>query len=288
MRRLVSGLVLALAAALIPFSQSRIDAVAGRYRAQEEVLYLWSGDQVKRLLPGFESVAADVYWLRTVQYFGGQRLFAPDKRFELLRPLIEITTTLDPRMEIAYRYGAIFLSESPPLGAGRPREGIEVLEQGARAQPASWRLRQDLGFFHFVFLNDAEAAAKVLVEAAQIPGAAFWLRPMAADLLAKGGDRESSRRMWRQMFEQAEEGIIRENARLRLSILDSLDMRDQLAAAVAEFERRNGRRPAQLDELVAAGVWKGPLVDSGGVRFSYDPGTGRLSISEQSPMWRPK
>ena len=163
-----------------------------------------------------------------------------------------------------------------------------MLEQGARAQPASWRLRQDLGFFHFVFLNDAEAAAKVLVEASQIPGAAFWLRPMAADLLAKGGDRESSRRMWRQMFEQAEEGIIRENARARLQILDSLDVRDRVAAAVAEFERRHGRRPAQLDELVADGVWSGPLVDAGGVRFSYDPGTGRVSISEQSPMWRPK
>ena len=90
------------------------------------------------------------------------------------------------------------------------------------------------------------------------------------------------------MFEQSEEGIIRENARARLSILDSLDVQDRLAAAVAEFERRRGRRPAQLDELVADGVWSGPLVDAGGVRFSYDPGTGRVSISEQSPMWRPK
>jgi len=288
MRPLATGLALAFAAALVPLSQARIDAVAGRYRAQEEVLYLWSGEQVRRLVPGFENLAADLYWLRTVQYFGGQRVFSRDKRFELLRPLIEITTALDPRMEIAYRYGAIFLSEPPPLGAGRPREGIEVLELGAHALPSSWRLRQDLGFFHFVFLNDAEAAARVLVDASRIPGAAFWLRPMAADLLAKGGDRESSRRMWRQMFDQAEEGIIRENARVRLQILDSLDVRDRLAAAVTEFERRHARRPAQLDELVADGIWRGPLVDTGGVRFSYDPGTGLVSISEQSPMWRPK
>ena len=282
------ALVLALAAPLAPLAQQRIDQRAGLFRAQEEVLYLWSGEQVKRLTPGFESLAADVYWLRTVQYFGGQRLFASDKRFELLRPLIEITTTLDPRFEVAYRYGAIFLSESPPLGAGRPREGIEVLELGARALPTSWRLRQDLGFFYFVFLGDAAAAARVLVEASQIPGAAFWLRPMAADLLAKGGDRESSRRMWRQMFEQAEEGIIRENARVRLQILDSLDVRDQLAAAVAEFERRHGRRPARLDELMVDGAWHGPIVDVAGYAFGYDPGTGRVSISEQSPMWRPK
>ena len=285
MKRWLAPLALA---ALVPFIQVRIDARLSDLHSRSDLLYLWTGEHVRRLSPGLEDVMADIYWLRTVQYFGGQRLFAPDKRFELLRPLIEITTTLDPRMEIAYRYGAIFLSESPPLGAGRPREGIEVLEQGARAQPASWRLRQDLGFFHFVFLNDAEAAARVLVEASQIPGAAFWLRPMAADLLAKGGDRESSRRMWRQMFEQAEEGIIRENARVRLQILDSLDVRDRVGAAVAEFERRHARRPAQLAELVTDGVWSGALVDAGGVLFSYDPGTGRVSISEQSPMWRPK
>ena len=87
------------------------------------MLYLWSGAHVKRLFPGFEGLAADVYWLRTVQYFGGQRLFATSKRFELLRPLIEITTTLDPRLEIAYRYGAIFLSEPSPARGGAPARG---------------------------------------------------------------------------------------------------------------------------------------------------------------------
>jgi len=281
------ALALALAATLVPLSQDRIDRRAGVFRAQEEVLYLWSGENVKRLVPGFENIAADVYWLRTVQYFGGQRRFARDKRFDLLRPLIEITTTLDPRFEIAYRYGAIFLSEPPPIGAGRPREGIEVLERGAQALPGSWRLRQDLGFFHFLFLNDPAAAAKVLTEASKIPGAAFWLRTLAADLLAKGGDRASSRQMWRQMFEQAEEGIIRENARVRLRILDSLDTRDRLAAAVAEFERREGRRPARLEELQAARLWKGPLEDAAGVRFGYDAATGRVFIPDTSPMWRP-
>ena len=37
---------------------------------------------MKRLFPGFESLAADVYWLRTVQYFGGERAFAAEKRFD--------------------------------------------------------------------------------------------------------------------------------------------------------------------------------------------------------------
>jgi hypothetical protein len=282
------ALALLLVAPLVPLSQQRIDRLAGAFRPQEEVLYLWSGEHVRRLVPGFESLAADIYWLRTVQYFGGQRRFASDKRFELLRPLIDITTALDPRLEIAYRYGAVFLSESPPFGAGRPEQGVEVLEKGVAALPDAWRLRQDLGFFHYLFLNDAQTASRILLEAAEVEGAAFWLRTLAADLLAKGGDRAASRRMWKQMFEQAEDGIIRENARLRLLILDSLDTADALARGVLEFERRQGQRPARLEALAAAGLWRGPLVDRANVPFGYDAATGRVFIQEASPMWRPK
>jgi len=107
----------------VPLAQMRVDRALGSLRSQEEVLYLWSGDHVKRLCLGFEGVMADIYWLRTVQYFGGQRAFSRSKDFSLLEPLIDITVSLDPRFEIAYRYGAIFLSEPKPLGAGRPEGG---------------------------------------------------------------------------------------------------------------------------------------------------------------------
>jgi hypothetical protein len=280
------ALVVLLLRPLIPWSQARADRVAGRYRVQEEVLYLWSGEQVRRLFPGFEAVAADLYWLRTVQYFGGERLFAREKRFELLRPLVDITTALDPRLEIAYRYGAVFLSEAPPVGAGRPREGIEVLSEGARRLPGSWRLRQDLGFFHYLFLGDADAAGDVLDEAADIAGAPFWIRTLAADLRARGGNRADARRMWQQMFDQAEPGILKENARLRLRTLDSLGVAERLTALVAEAERRTGLRPARLEELRR--TWRGPLADAEGVPFSYDESTGRVSISRESPLWRPE
>jgi hypothetical protein len=281
------ALLLLLLVPAVPWTQRQIDQRAGAFRPQEEVLYLWSGQQVKRLFPGFESLAADVYWLRTVQYFGGQRLYASEKRFELLRPLIDITTTLDPRLEIAYRYGAVFLCEPAPMGAGRPREGLEVLANGVRNLPLDWRLRQDLGFFHYIYLKDAKGAAAILLEAASVPGAAFWLRTMAADLVKKGGDRAASRRMWTQMYEQSEAGVIRENARVRLRILDSLDRADRVAGLVAEFKRRRGRLPARLAELGEAGLSGVPLVDAAGKAFGYDEETGRVFIAPRSPMWRP-
>jgi hypothetical protein len=270
----------------IPLAQGRIDSLAGGFRAQEEVLYLWSGRQVRRLVPGFEALAADIYWLRTVQYFGGQRLFDREKRFDLLYPLIDITTTLDPRLEIAYRYGAIFLSEPPPVGAGRPHEGIAVLERGTKALPAAWRLSQDLAFFHFLYLHDAHRAAEILDQASHIPGAPFWFRTLAADLLAKGGDREMSRRMWKQMYDQAEGGVIKSNALVRLQILDALDQADRLTAIVQEFDRRWGRRPRSLGELTALGIEPASLVDPAGIAFDYDPEKGLVIVSQRSPLWR--
>jgi tetratricopeptide (TPR) repeat protein len=270
----------------VPWLQARIDSALGEFRPQEEVLYLWSGKRVKAVVPGWEGIAADIYWLRTVQYFGGRRAFSTDKSFALLYPLIDITTTLDPRLEIAYRYGAIFLSEPAPSGAGRPQEGIAILERGARELPDSWRLRQDLGFFYYLFLKDAEKASEVLTEASKIPGAAFWLKAMAADLLAKGGDREKSRRMWWQMYEQAEEGILKSNALGRLQVLDALDQADRLTEALGKFERRHGRRPASLPELRASGLARDPIVDSTGVPFELDPETGRVTVSHRSVLWR--
>jgi hypothetical protein len=281
-------LLLAPLIAGIPLVQFKIDDRLGAFHGQEDVLYLWRGEQVKRMFPGFEALAADIYWLRTVQYFGGQRVFAQGKSFDLLLPLIDITTTLDPRLEIAYRYGAVFLSEPPPIGAGRPREGIEILEKGVRAQPESWRLRQDLGFFEYLYLHDAATASKMLAEAAEMPGAAYWLKTMAADILSESGDRQNSRRMWHQMYEQSEEGVLKANARQRLLSLDAEDLADALATLVSVHERTRGEKPASLDALRLSGEWKGPLVDPSGVPFLYDRTDGRVRISPQSSLWRPE
>jgi len=277
-----------LLVAAVPALQMKIDRALGEFRAQEEMLYLWSGKHVQALCPGLEMIVADLYWLRTVQYFGGRRLFAEGKNFDLLYPLIEITVTLDPRFEVAYRYGATFLSEPAPVGAGRPEEGIRVLERATEAMPDSWRLRQELGYFHYIYLNDARTASRVLLEAAEIPGAAFWLRSLAASLLVKGGERQAARHIWQAMYDQAEQGPMKDNARQRLSNLDALDAADQLSARVEEFARRFGRRPETLAELHAAGLARGPAVDPSGTPFDYDRATGKVTVARTSPVWRPE
>jgi hypothetical protein len=282
----VRRLVALVLAASVPFIQHAIDARRGRYQAQEEVLYLWSGQHVRRLVPGLEDLFADIYWLRTVQYYGGQRRFAEGKRFDLLGPLVDITTTLDPAYAIAYRYGAIFMAEPPPNGAGQPEAAVALLKRGAVANPASWQLHQDWGFFTYFFLRDAAEAARILDEATHLPGAPDWLRSMGADFLARSGDRETSRKMWQRLYAQSE-GSMRDNAAFNLVRLDMADAVDAHEKAVGEFRDRFGRLPASLQELSRVGLQRAPLVDPALVPYHYDPATGSVSVSRQSQLWRP-
>lgn len=270
---------------LIPLLQIRLDALEAR-AWREARMYLRTASEVRRLAPGFDDLMADLYWLRTVQYFGAQRAFAPDPHYELLRPLIDITTGLDPRFELAYRYGAVFLSENRPMGAGKPAEGIEVLEAGVRSLPGSWRLRWDLGSFWFVFMQDSKQAAEVLVEASKLPGAPFWLESLAGKFLM-GDDRNAARAIWQRQYETGE-GLMRENAAHHLQVIDALDTRDSLQALAARFHDEHGRHPDELSELVAAGLVREIPRDASGAAFVYDPETGRVSIARGSRLWRSK
>jgi hypothetical protein len=281
MRRLVPLLL----AVSVPFIQNAVEARRGRYQAQEEALYLWSGQHVRLLVPGLEDLFADIYWLRTVQYFGGQRAFAEGKSFDLLGPLVDITTTLDPGYAIAYRYGAVFMAEPPPSGAGQPGKAVELLKRGALANPSSWQIRQDWGFFVYFFLGDAVEASRILDEAARLPGAPDWLRSSAADFLARSGERETSRRMWQHLYEQAD-GPMRDNAKFNLDRLDAAAAVDAHQKAVGEFRDRFGRLPESLQELSRVGLLRAPLLDPAKVPFDYDAATGSVSLSRQSYLWR--
>jgi hypothetical protein len=254
--------------------------------AKAAVLYVWSGPQARRLADGFANILADIYWLRTVQYFGSQLAYAEKSDFALLRPLVDITTSLDPRMDIAYRYGATFLAEKYPAGAGDPQGAIEVLGKAVTQMPTSWRLRQDLALFHYFFLKDGTTASRILMEAAKLPNAPHILETLAADVVARRGDRETARALWRRIYDQAEPGPMRDNAVTHLEQLAALDALDAIRAAAEAFRAQAGRWPASFDELRRARLLQGNLSDPAGAPFEYNPETGQPSIARSSRLWR--
>lgn len=250
-------------------------------------LWLHAGPQARHLALGYGNLAADIYWMRTVVYFGSQRLATAGaiKTYELLYPMLDLVTALDPDFKAAYRFGAIFLTEAYPDGPGRPDQALALLQRGIERQPDSWEYMHDTAFVHYWWMNDNASAAAWFTRAAAVPGAPAWLQPLAATTLAEGGDRELSRQMWRQMRDTSELAWIRQSAELRLVQLDALDGIDGLTQIVARFKARTGREPKTWDRLVAARLLAGVPLDPSGTAFVLDPDTGAVTVASDSPLF---
>ncbi len=182
-------------------------------------LYLSSGEMLKRASIGFDGLLADVYWMRTVLYFGEnfERQRASQQPFDinqmpLLEPLLNVVTELDPQHIAAYRLGGYLLSLRDA------QSGAQLLERGLRSNPHEWRLYQDLGFLSWR-QGDFRRAADWYQRGSQITGAPAWMQPMAATILAKGGDRETARALFTQLLATSEDEFIRQLCAEQLQLL---------------------------------------------------------------------
>jgi hypothetical protein len=276
--------VFLVSAITVPAIEGIIDRETEKLGPMPDVSSVWTGPVVRAFSLGFADVLADLYWLRAVQYYGRERL-TQNSPFADLAPLLETAAELDSRFEIVYRYGAVFLSEPAPIGAGQPQKGVAFLKRGADRNPQNWILRQEQGLLTFVYLDDAIGGSAVLRQASEIPGSSPWLKPLAAKVLADGGKIEASVQMWTIIRDQSEPGPLRENAEAQLSVVRNRLFARQLQQAIAEYRDRTGDKTSTLDELRARGVIS-TTRDMAGAPFDFDPATGIVGISKASPLWR--
>lgn len=255
------------------------------YEPPSGVLWIRSGPLAQRLALSFDSLVADVYWIRAVVYFGGERRSQRVKSYDQLFPLLDLVTSLDPHFRVAYRFGAIFLAEPPPGGPGRADQAIQLLQKGLAQDPRRWEYAQDIGFVNYWWVRDYAKAAEWFKRGADIPGAAEWLGPLAAVTLAEGGSRASSRRLWTELRDHTDMDWIRSSANHRLQQLDAMDAIDELNRSSQRFIARHGRPPANWRELAVDQRWRVLPADPTGTSYVLDPATGAVSLSPQSRLW---
>jgi len=219
-----------------------------------------------------------------VQYYGGKRL-GQDTNLESLWPLLDAATTLDPKLLPAYRFGATFLGEPAPRGAGRPDLAIELLQRGMKENPEYWRLDQDLGNIYYLELKDYSNAGQAYLNGSKKRGAAAWMKIMAARLLEKGDSRETAAMLWTEVLESSTDDSIKENARINLELLRSDADIDQINEISAQFAEKIGRAPKSTRELIKAGLLERQPVDPDGYAYEIGP-DGKAGISESSPLFK--
>ncbi|MFB3852980.1 MAG: hypothetical protein ACE148_04065 [Vicinamibacterales bacterium] len=262
------------------------DARYGDRGASASLLYFRSARAVERVALSYDALVADLYWIRAIQHYGGNRLAGGgDAKYPLLYPLLDITTTLDPRFVVAYRFGAIFLAEAFPGGPGRPDQAVALLQKGLAFDPGKWQYMQDIGFVYYWWLHDYRQAAAWFEKASNVPGAPWFLRSLAAVTHTEGGDRSRSRLLWQQLRETADNDWLRANADLRLVQLDALDQIDELEHRVREYRARFGSLPESWDAIARAGLFGGIPLDPSGKPYVLDPTTGEVTVSTDSALY---
>ncbi len=262
------------------------DRVYAASRLETRLLYIPDGEVLDRMALSFDALLADVYWIRAIQHYGGtKRSEDEEKSYELLGPLLDIATTLDPRFNAAYRFGSIFLTEGYPNGPGRPDLAIALLEKGIEEIPDKWQYYMDIGFIHYWWLQDYGTAATWFEKAADVPGASPWLRSLAANTLAAGGSRESSRTLWQQIYDTADHDWIRDESARRLTQLQALDDIDDLIEAAQRFVEQSGRPPRSWEELIDAGLLPGFPVDPTGRPYVMDFTSATINVSSDSELF---
>lgn len=271
------------AALLIRPVQERINTLLVKSTPGQDLLVFGSPAMVEKLALGYSSLVADVYWMRTIQYYGRRSEAAQRPvRYKNLAALLEITTTLDQDMIDAYRAGSTFLAEPEPLGAGQPQEAIRLLDKAIVHHPEDWRYSFDKGFIHFWYLREFKQAGGIWLETSRIPGSPSWMEPLAAMSLSQGGAMETARSIWQMQFQESDRADVKENAMNHLLNIRVAEDMWTLEFLIRKYVERTGHAPGTLEDLVRSGYLRMIPADPFGAQYQFNPKTGRVQLNPAS------
>ncbi len=236
----------------------------------QEVLYISSPKVLKRLSLGYDGLLADIYWTRAVQYFGRRVRAEAKPDYSLLGPLLEITTTLDPHLIVAYQFGANFLAPKPPLGADMPEQALNLIDHGIQNNPSEWRLYRDKGLIYYLEMKDYARAATAFEQGSELPHAHPFLKLMAAKMAQHAGEADTARMLWLSVYQTTNKDI-KANAVAHLRAIQVDEDVPVLEELVAKYRSQKGRLPSSFFDLVSAGMLRNIPIDPVGHPYKLLP-----------------
>ena len=262
--------------------QTKIDVQRSVFEDEQDEVVVRSAKLTKIASMEFAPLMADLYWTQAVQYYGTKRL-KNKQGLDLLWPLLDIATTLDPNLIPAYQFGAMFLSEKEPVGAGRPDLGVQLIERGIKENPEFWRFYADMGYIYYFDSQDYPKASAAFLEGSKHAGAPEWMKVMAARIAAIGDSLDTSKFLWSEIYQSTRDEAIKKNAKTHLQLIKVDEDCRALDALNDEFEKRTGHRATSTRELVAAGALRGIPGDP--VGYAYVIGAdGKAELNPESPL----
>jgi tetratricopeptide (TPR) repeat protein len=267
-------------------------AIPSEPPASREDVFLPKPQLAKLASLGFDAVLSDYYWIQAIYKVGATRE-RPEEFAPYVSRIIDVVTTLDPWVGHPYRFGAIWLTDSPES----VRRGNELLRRGIEYHPDDWRNYFYLGYNHFYYLRENEAAADALEKATELEGSPTYLPRLVARLRSENADLESSVIFLTQLIESSES---EDAVAVYQGALDEIDVEIKargLDRARESFEQLAGHdieglhdlvegRFAVLETLPPAEPRDLPQALHKGDRWFVDPETGRITSTYYNRRYR--
>ena len=270
---LVFLIVTVLIVVSVPF-QNNIDIERAKFKSKNPTLYL-NSSTLNKISLGYRELLADIYWLRVLQYFGSEEINIREDDSALLYKYFEILTDLDPRFVNAYRFGGTFLAEPYPFGFGDFESGIKLLDKGRENNPDNFRIPYEQAFLYYIYEKNYEKAAELFTEASEKPALSDFRRAsikgMAGSASKKGGNRELSKQIWKEIYQTSQNERRKNFALKNLKELNTRDFEDRLTITARQYEEKFGNFPNSLEDLLNTGYLKKIPMDHNDQEFVLIP-----------------
>lgn len=240
-------------------------AVAHRIRiasdAPYDVSFVPRASAMRWLSLGHPTLAANLWWLRTVQYMGEER--GDVRGWEKLYPLVSLVTDLDPRHGYAYQTTGNVLAS-----AGRLDESNAILEKGTRLLGNRYILPFQRAVNAFLYAGDFAEAGRWFEVAAATPGAPPRLREYVVATYVKGDAADAALGFLQRLHDEAQDDESRRAVQLQMKRAIYERDADRLESAAEAWVVAFGVRPVALASLVLDGfVREVPRDPYGGVYY---------------------
>lgn len=182
---------------------------------------------------------------------------------------LKLINDLDPRWSTPYAFTVLVLPNVPAYKERVP-VALAVGERALAAADPNWTIPFYMGTIYQLELKDHANAARYFDLAAATAGVPEIIRRFAINYGIHPESLAATKQAWAVIYATSPDPAVRERATGHVAHLEILEY---LNAAVQVFRQKTGRYPADLEEVVRAGILPNIPEDPFGFQFKiYDQG----------------
>lgn len=223
--------------------EQRVGHPARYHPSIEPVEAKYHAKSFKKYAAGFDNFWAALLWVQLLQQSSHQPIHEGRVSWEFTH--VDTITELEPNFDLAYRFGATFLSvfKQDRLGAKL------ILEKWVARQPYFWRPNYLLGFHYFSELNDPERGAEYILKAARLEGAPSWISSLGVRVLSETGALAQALKLSLDLFPGIKDPEGRDRLRRRIRSLNYGLQKKGWETALKKFRAEKKAEPLVISDL---------------------------------------